>query len=234
MVPNTTTTSLTVGAGNTPLLSGTAATEFGAFSTNNGISTVGVPAGSTGAFPRTYFVRSHVAGSNVTDAVTNNDYLQFTITPTSGYQLDLSSISWAAAASGYAANATPPNLPAAGRFESRWTARSSLDGFTTDIGSSYKQSPTTAGTGTSPYEVFTFALGSAFQNLTSTITFRLYASGSFLDSNGAATGVIGTQDQNGIHRLDNLIVNGEVEVIPEPASAIALMAMSALLLRRRS
>ena len=82
-----------------------------------------------------------------TGAIDLNDYFEFTITPNSGYKIDFVSFVY----TGQVSTGTP-----------NFAFRSSLDGFTADIGS-----PNITGT--------TISLsGASFQGITSAITFRYY------------------------------------------------------------
>ncbi len=92
-----------------------------------------------------------------------NDYFEFTLTPATGYDIDFSSFDYTAQSSS--------SGPVSFSF------RSSVDAFGSDIGS-----PTATGT--------TISLtGSAFQNITSPITFRIYGYGATL-----ATGTFSIND----------------------------------------
>ena len=97
-----------------------------------------------------------------TGAIDLNDYFEFTLTPAPGYKIDFVSFVYTAQlSSGVASH----------------SFRSSLDGFTTDIGT-----PTTTGT--------TISLSSLpFQGITSSITFRFYSYGL-----GAATTTFSIND----------------------------------------
>lgn len=85
-----------------------------------------------------------------TGAIDLNDYFEFTLTPNSGYQINFVSFVY----TGQVSTGTPNHA-----------FRSSIDGFATNIGV-----PTTTGT--------TISLtGGAYQNITSSITFRFYSFG---------------------------------------------------------
>lgn len=109
------------------------------------VSGIGRGSGITGANANDRYNASNWA----TAALDANDYFEFTITPNSNIALDFVAFTYTAQASG-----TGP---------SNFAFRSSLDGFTANIGA-----PTVGGT--------TIDL-SAFQDQTSPITFRLYAWG---------------------------------------------------------
>ena len=85
--------------------------------------------------------------------ISNNDYLEFTITPGNTYSVSLSTVRFDL----YRGSSGPTNL----------ALRSSVDGYATTIGTTF--SPTTTAA------MYTISLSTAsFQNFTSPITFRLY------------------------------------------------------------
>ena len=92
----------------------------------------------------------YTANNWSTGALDPNDYFEFTLTPNSGYEINFVSFVY----TGQLSSGTPS-----------YSFRSSLDGFTSNI-----PTPTTTGT--------TISLsGSAYQNITSAITFRFYVYG---------------------------------------------------------
>ena len=110
---------------------------------------------------------SGITGGNATDrynangwnstSLDANDYFYFTITPSSGYQVNFTSFVYTSQAS------TPAGMS--------FALRSSVDNYATDIG-------TATVTGT------TIDLsGASFQNISSAITFRLYAWGAGSSAN---------------------------------------------------
>lgn len=139
------------------------------------------------------------------DAISTNDYIEFTLTPDGGYTMDLEDITVYLQRSNDPGSATTV------------FARSSLDSFgsTIDTLSSIPVSPS----GFANYSID--LTGSAYQDLTESVTFRLYAFG----GNNSSSSL----------RFDDLTVNGTA-AIPEPAtSAILLMGVAAgfALVRRR-
>jgi hypothetical protein len=117
--------------------------------------------------------------------VNTNAYLQFSLTPNAGYQLDLTDVTLRIRRS----NTGSP----VGSGPTQWSLRSSVDGFTTDIAS---------GTLTHVYNVFTVNL-TGFYHLYSTVTFRLYGYGVSISSGGSNRLV-----------ADNIAVNGLTTVLP--------------------
>jgi hypothetical protein len=115
-----------------------------------------------------------------TGAINTADYMEFSLTPNAGYQLDISSIVLVMRRS----NTGSPS----GSGPTSWSIRSSLDGYTANIAS---------GTMTHNYATYTITPGSGFLNLYTTTTFRLY-------------GYNVTTGTGGISRLvvDNITVNG--------------------------
>ena len=109
------------------------------------------------ALPNSIFLRPTNAGSTThSGAVANNEYLQFSVTPIGGRQINLASLTFDAARGG-------PEVPRG------WVLRSSIDGFATDL--STAEIPTVQPNLTpSNVDLST----SAFQNLTNSTTFRVY------------------------------------------------------------
>jgi hypothetical protein len=136
---------------------GTASNTVGAASLGSGIAASGF---SSGVY--------YGEGTWPAGAIDPTDYLQFSLAPNSGHMLNLSGITMniRRSTTGTAAGSGPNN----------WSLRSSLDGFSTDITTgvlSLNTSPTT-----------NVALGAAFNDLTSTITFRLYGYNATVTSGG--------------------------------------------------
>ncbi|MEP7164080.1 MAG: putative Ig domain-containing protein [Ferruginibacter sp.] len=140
------------------------------------VSGIGRSAGITGTNANDRYTASgwNVASLDVTK------YFEFTLTPNSGYRIDFSSFVYTGQASG-----TGPTS---------FAFRSSLDGYTANIGA-----PTATGT--------TISLsGGAYQGLTTPVTFRLYG--------WAASGAAGTFSVN------SFIFNGNVFVAPPTATFV--------------
>lgn len=128
---------------------------------SDNITTYGIGRGS-GILPNSGSDRYNARGWNST-SFDSNDYFYFTISPNSNYKIDFYSFTYTGTASG----SGPTNF----------VFRSSVDGFTTNIGN-----PTANG--------ITIDLSSSdFQNITSSITFRIYAWGAT-----AATGTFSIND----------------------------------------
>jgi hypothetical protein len=124
-------------------------------------------------------------------SVNNNMYLQFSLSPLAGYQLDISSLVLRMRRS----NTGSP----AGAGPTSWTLRSSLDGFTTDIAT---------GSITHNYADYTVIPG-AFVNIYTTVTFRLYGYNTVINSGGNSRLV-----------MDNIRVNGIGYLLPVKLGAI--------------
>ncbi|WP_269526323.1 PEP-CTERM sorting domain-containing protein [Coraliomargarita parva] len=141
--------------------------------------------------------------SSAADAVTAGDYLEFTIELGTDVELSLTELTVALQRS---------NDPGSA---SDWFVRTSLDGFIADVGS---VNPTTT------FAEYSIDLSdAAFQNISSDLTFRLYAYGGASSSSSL--------------RHDNLTLLGTVSAIPEPAMTGLLMmgasALCVLAIRRR-
>lgn len=119
-------------------------------------------------------------------ALDANAYVQFSLTPNAGYQLDLSSITIRFRRS----NTGSP----AGSGPTSWSLRSSVDGYSTNIASNSL---------THTHTEFTVPLGTTFHNQYTTITFRLYGYNATVNSGGLSRVV-----------MDNISVQGIGEVLP--------------------
>jgi hypothetical protein len=119
-------------------------------------------------------------------ALDPNAYVQFSLTPNAGYQLDLSSITLRLRRS----NTGSP----AGSGPTSWSLRSSVDGYSTNIASNSL---------THTHTEFTIPLGATFHNQYTTITFRLYGYNATVNSGGLSRVV-----------MDNISVQGIGEVLP--------------------
>lgn len=100
-------------------------------------------------------------------ALNANAYLQFGLSPASGYYLVLNSVTMIIRRS----NTGSPQ----GAGPNNWILRSSLDGYTTDLAT---------GSMTYNYATFTVSLPAAFQSLSSSVTFRLYGYNTTINSGG--------------------------------------------------
>jgi hypothetical protein len=118
--------------------------------------------------------------------INTGTYLQFSISPSTGYQLDLTSILLRVRRS----NTGTPS----GAGPTSWSLRSSIDGYASDI---------TSNSLTHNYSNFSVALGSAFLNVYSTVTFRLYGYSVTINGGGTSKLVV-----------DSINIQGIGEVLP--------------------
>ena len=134
-------------------INGTNPSDYNPFTTgqtyNANITVSGIGFGS-GVTSNEADNRYNVKGWN-SSSIDATDYFTFTIAPNSGYEIDFSSFVY----SGQASETGPVNF----------AFRSSIDGFTNNIGSTSASGSTID------------LSGSSFQNITSAIEFRLYAWG---------------------------------------------------------
>ena len=119
-------------------------------------------------------------------------YLQFSLSPLSGYQLDISTLVLRLRRS----NTGSP----AGAGPSSWALRSSLDGFAANIAT---------GSITHSYTDYTVTPGAAFVNIYTTISFRLYGYNTTINSGGTSRLV-----------MDNIRVNGIGYLLPVKLGAM--------------
>jgi hypothetical protein len=163
----------------------------------------------------------YASGEIVDNGTLNvNEYFSFSVTIAAGYQLDLSSLTFTLGAS---TNTAPD-----GSYTTNAFVRSSLD-LSTNLPIANNTAVIPAGSsagGSFPNAQPVTVDLSSLQGLTGSITFRLY----FTD---AMTGT--GQSYDASTRFDNLILNGDVTAVPEPASAtwLALAGLPFIARRRR-
>jgi hypothetical protein len=102
-----------------------------------------------------------------TGAIDPNAYFQFSVSPNTGYYLVLNTVTMVIRRS----NTGTPD----GAGPNNWALRSSLDGYTSNLGSSSQ---------TDSYVTYTVTLPAAFQTLGSAVTFRLYGYNTTINSGG--------------------------------------------------
>ncbi len=129
-----------------------------------------------------------------TPSVNTAKYLEFTISPTANYAMSINSISFFDQKS----NTGPTS----------WVLRSSLDGYVSDLNT---PSPGTTNS-TFPATAQTVDLGINFQNITPSVTFRLYA--------------YGASSSAGTWRLDNLAIDGSIYDVLNPIIVASKTAIS--------
>ncbi len=190
----------------------------------NHFSTAGYPtggfAGTGSGFSATVgnvFARSYVTANTEATALAGTDtFFSFTIRAGSGFQLDLTELSfnYGNQNGNVFRGGNPFN------FTSTFFVRSNVDGYATTLGTATRS--TTANNSTTP-ELLTIALPGSYTALTGDVTFRFYIT----DNNDSGIDV-----HNMISRIDNVRLQGEVNLVPEPAS-LALLGGGALLLAAR-
>lgn len=107
---------------------------------------------STGTNADRFNAKSFTTTNSVSDAISNNDYFEFSITPNSGFVFSITSIDF-----NFERSSTGPKA---------FTIRSSVDSYTSDLASVTISDVTTVQTGT-----FTFSI----VDKNSAVTFRIYA-----------------------------------------------------------
>jgi hypothetical protein len=151
------------------------------------------------------FRENRTSAGNVADyagAVSGNKYLTFTVTPDSGYALNLDSLTFKAA------------LVTAGNSLEFYALNTSVDGFTTS--NVVAQSTiTTVNAASGEYESVSIDLsGSQFQNITEATEFRLYIWGANGVSSSSATS------------YDKVVLNGAVSVVSAEQPVISASVSS--------
>jgi hypothetical protein len=160
------------------------------YSTNmsaTALTPVGITLGhssTTVSPPNAGYINAPVTSSNQTEAIANNDYFSFTLTPTIGHSLTLTNLELSAFYFVTTSMGTNASL----------FVRSSLDNYTSDVASN-------GFSFVNPYAVMSIPLGAAFTQVPSNITFRVYV---FDDSDTATEGL----------RIDDLFVRGSLDALP--------------------
>lgn len=176
-----------------------------ASSLSNGAGVTSINSSTGNPAPGRAIPGSETASNTEAGAVDADDYLQFTLTPAAGYQLNLTTLSLDF---GSSYNTQPRGF----------AIRSSLDGYT---GTIYNLSLPANSDSTSAVFNYSTSLGAAqYQNLTDPVTFRIYA----FDNATGTTSYL---------RFDNITLEGAVTAVPEPTGALLLgVAVCPLLLIR--
>jgi hypothetical protein len=147
----------------------------------------GIGVGNSGTAlspPNAGYINSTVTTSNQTEAIANNDYFSFTLTPTIGNSLTLTNLELSAVYSVLNSLGTEASL----------FVRSSLDDYTSDVASN-------SFSFVNPYTKWSIPLGASFTQVPSNITFRVYV---FDDTDTTGDGL----------RIDNIFVRGNNDVLP--------------------
>lgn len=129
--------------------------------------------------------------NQIPSSIGTNAYVGFTVEADPGYTLNLASLIF-----DYAFTRS-----SGGTFSASWYVRSSLDGFTSNL-ATYGQDVTTSVVWTTTNPAVDLS-APAFSNLPS-VGFRIY-----LTETGATTAFM---------RMDNVLLNGTVTAVPEPAT----------------
>lgn len=173
-------------------------------------SSLALGSGTTAASAADTFGGSGFNTTSLAAAISGADYISFTLTPTAGYSLSISSISLTTGVSSAVANFHGELLSSATGF----TAADSLH--------SYSFATTSA-----PIQTIALSGISVFQNLPGGIEFRLYG---WRDTSGTSTFRMRNLAGN------DLVINGAVTAIPEPSTCAAVIGVAALageFMRRR-
>ncbi len=157
-----------------------------------------------------------MSGFSTGTSIDLSSYIEFTLTPDSGYKMDLDSVTMYFIRSG----SGPQDVE----------LRSSVDSYASTIAATTMSDAANTGTGYSggaPTTALTFssgALGASFDNLTSAVSFRIYG----FDAE-SSTGNLRLVNSDGSGSPTPWQVDGAVTVIPEPSSmALALISLGAL------
>jgi hypothetical protein len=148
--------------------------------------------------------------TSLASAITGNQYLSFTLTPSSGYAVSLTSLSLLSGVSTATTSFHGEVLSSATGFNSAASLHS------------YSFSSTTA-----PLQSITLSGVSALQNVTGPVEFRIYG---WRDTGGTSTFRLRSLTGN------DLVLNGTVSAVPEPstyAAIIGALTLAGVILQRR-
>lgn len=160
---------------------------------------IGIGASATTvSAPNAGYVDSLNTASTAADAVTNQDYFEFTVTPAFGKCLTLTELEFSAL------YALVTNTAA---VNGTVFVRSSLDNYATDLVS-------TTVVRSEPYRAVNIPLGAAYSQVLTPVTFRFY----FYDDTDTA--------QDGV-RIDDIFVRGSANPLPPGAQQVILTASDA-------
>jgi hypothetical protein len=160
---------------------------------------VGITLGGSGtptpvSPPNAGYINTTVTTSNQTEAIANNDYFSFTLTPTIGNSLTLTNLELSARY--YIVNSLG--------IEASIFVRSSLDGFASDVGSN-------SFSFLNLYTEMSIPLGASFTQVPSNITFRVYV---FDDTDAGTDGF----------RIDDIFVRGRIDSLPPGFQQVNIVA----------
>lgn len=197
------------------VVGGTSSTSAGGTAGNmtfSSFSAAGVSptANAGGVFSFTQWSTGATDGnSTFSGALDSSDYFQFTITPASGYQFSITSLTFDAGRSG-----TGPR---------QFAIRSSADGYTSNLSAA----TTNANVSVVATNVFQFTdtastyagnsitlSGANFTNLTDPLTFRIFA--------------FNAEGSSGVFRIDNFSIHASATAVPEPSTYAALAGAGVL------
>lgn len=170
--------------------------------------------GRSSANDGTLYARATAPGESIAEALSENSYFEFTITPDDAMTI-----------TDFSADVFSQSLAISGgvaEYTGHYFLRSSADGYITDLANGLKFSPATTGSGQTTSRVDFSSSLTGFENITSATTFRLYM---WVETD--------TVSASQTLRIDDVTFSGTV--VPEPAS-VGLFAVGCgvtLLWRRR-
>lgn len=173
--------------------------------------------GAVSSFTETVFYRSTGTGADAATALSNPDYVSFTVTIDTGFVLNLDSLDFDQLGT--------TNAPT-GDFNQTTFVQTSIDGFGSgnDVASFSRDVIAPASGAETTFDSRSIDLtASNFQNIAGTLEVRFYL---YDDIDNSAA----------LHRLDNIVLNGTVSVIPEPsfyASIFGVLGLVFIAYRRK-
>jgi hypothetical protein len=160
-----------------------------------------------------FFRSSLTGGADLAGAISAGDYFEFTITPKANVKVNFTSLTFVYGGTTDATGGLDASF-AVLASPTGFGAADDLGTFTNNIAANQTQ----FGTNDLPANVS--LSGSAFQDVTGPVTFRIYV----WDQQNSS---------NLINRLDNVVVNGTTTAVPEPTAAVVLLVPAGFALARR-
>lgn len=171
-------------------------------------SSHGRSSATTGPHLNTIYTRGSVLTTTDADALAGADYYSFTLTPGSGYNANLTSLT-------FLADATQGGGTIS--YTANFFVRSSLDAYSSNLGT-FSDGPSSSANAS--FNLHTVDLTApAFQNLDAAVTFRIYLYHTGTDA----------LSTNAITRSDTYTLNGTMVAVPEPTTILLMgLAVSTL------
>ncbi len=167
---------------------------------------VSIIGGTISSGTGTAFIAASATADSEANAIAGNDYFSFTVTPDSGFEMDLTQLAFGTVFSSTDADVVD--------LAANFFVRSSLDSFASNVSTTFVEDFVSSSTLSFTPRTVTLS-GSEFLDVSDAVEFRIY----MYDNSGAATRLL---------RVDNVILSGSVNAIPEVKSFAAYAGLLAI------